>query len=376
MPFGIFDLVGLAVDGKGSAYLTGATKSRGFPVKNAFQPEMAGGGIDGFFLKLTPNGNGLVYSSFLGGGGYEYASHAAVDPSGSLTVAGSTASGDFPISGGVQKARRGQVDMFVAKFSPDGRGLVYSTYLGGYGQELLGALAVDGTGAAYLTGTTTGRGFPVKNAFQKQVAGKGDVFITKLASAGDRIVYSSYLGGTSDEFGRALAVDAAGAAFIAGYTTGTFPLRNAFQKTRKGSYEGFVSKIAPNGKSLEFSSYLGGGGYDMLDAIALDAGGTVYVAGSTESRDFPLKAPIQSVLKGSMDGVLTAIAPDGRTFDLSTFLGGRYEDGLGGIALDADGNIILMGSTNSPDFPIQKAYQKTLAGSKDAVILKYKRSGD
>ena len=374
MPFGTYDLVGLAVDGKGSAYLTGATKSRNFPVKNAFQPEMAGGGIDGFFLKLTPNGKGLVYSSFLGGGSYEYGSQAAVDSTGSLTVAGLTASRDFPVVRGVQKTLRGHADVFVAKFNPDGRSPVYSTYLGGSGSELPGALAVDASGAAYLTGTTTGRGFPVKNAFQNQVAGLGDAFITKLAPDGGRVIFSSFLGGTSDEFGQALAVDVAGAVYIAGYTMGKFPLRNAFQKTRRGSYEGFVSKIAPNGSGLEYSSYLGGRGYDLLEGIAVDELGTVFIAGTTDSADFPLKTPFQSAIQGRYDGVLVMIAPGGRKLVLSTYLGGRYEDGLGGIALDADGNVFVTGSTNSPDFPVRKPYQKTLAGDKDVVVLKFKRT--
>ncbi len=361
----------LIVDGTGAVYLAGVAVSRQFPVKNAFQKTFKGGWSDAYFLKLAPSGKSLVFSSYLGGKGYDSGIAIAVDAAGYVFVGGQTDSRDFPVKNAIQSSSAGRRDVFIAKFTPDGKSLVFATYLGSSGDDALGGLIIDGQGAVYVTGGA-GAGFPLKNPFQKTWGGGGeDAFISKLAASGDKLVYSSYLGGPQSERAQALAVDGSGAAYITGYTNGGFPIKNAFQKSRKGSEEGFVTKVASDGSGLAYSTYLGGSGWDMTFDIAVDGKGAAYVFGSTGSRDFPLKNPYQSALKGRQDAFLIVFAPSGKSLISSTFLGGLYREDWGGLALDSTGGIYVVGTTNSPDFPVLKAYQKALAGDYDAFVLKF-----
>jgi hypothetical protein len=368
--------VALAVDGKGSAYLVGSTSSRSFPVKNAFQTTNNGYN-DVFFLKLTPNGKGLVFSSYLGGSQYETGMNIALDALGNVYIAGMTNSPDFPTRKAYQRTPGGNLDIFVSKFTPDGTSLVYSTYLGTSAYEDIGGLAVDDAGAAYIAGITENRKFPVKNAFQpKYGGGSRDCFITKLSYAGNQLVYSSFLGGSGSETCNGLAVDEAGAAYLTGLVSGPFPIKNAFQKSRKGSNDVFVTKVAPDGSSLVYSTYLGGAGSDGSAGIAVDGDGKAYVGGWTYSRNFPLKNAYQTGLKGSNDGFVTVFSPEGKSLISSTYLGGSYKEGCYAINLSADGKILVAGWTNSLDFPTLKPYQKSLKGDDDGFMLVFKLTAD
>ena len=362
----------LIVDGTGAVYLAGVAVSRQFPVKNAFQKTFKGGWSEAFFLKLAPSGKSLVFSSYLGGSGYDSGIAIAVDAAGSVYVGGQTDSRDFPVKNAFRSALAGRVDVFIAKFTPNGKNLVFATYLGSSGYDTLGGLVVDGQGAVFVTGGAGGT-FPLKNPFQKtRGGGYDDAFVSKLAASGDKLVYSSYLGGPQSDRAQGLALDGAGAVYITGYTSGEFPVKNAFQNVRKGSQEGFVTKVAPDGSGTAYSTYLGGSGWENTFDIAVDGKGAAYVFGETRSRDFPLKNPYQSAIKGSKDAFLTVFAPSGKSLVSSTFLGGSYREAWGGIALDSTGGIYVVGSTNSPDFPVLKPYQKALAGSYDAFVLKFK----
>jgi hypothetical protein len=366
------EVMGMAVDAKGFVYLAGATTSTKFPIKNAFQATARGGPSDGFILKLARSGKSLVYSSYIGGMKWDVGTSVWADASGAAYVGGYTDSPNFPTKKAYQKTLGGLKDAFIAKVAPLGTSLVYSSFLGGAGDEYGLALAVDSAGAITITGITTGRQFPVKSAFQKTFGGgSGDGFVSKFSAAGDSLVFSSYLGGSSYDVAVDLALDANGAVYVVGATRGSIPLKNAFQKTRKGGYEAFVDKIAANGKSLIYSSYLGGRGDDVAYGIALDGTGAAYVIGETGSADFPLKSPYQAALRGSRDCFFTIVDPNGLKLLSSTYLGGTYRDAGYGIALDANGAIYLCGYTNSLDFPLLVPYQDTLAGDMDAFIVKF-----
>lgn len=363
---------GFAVDGKGAVYLTGVALNRSFPLKNPYQDEFKGR-ADAFFLKLAPSGKSLVFSSFLGGGALDAGMAVATDGAGAVYVCGVTESRDFPVANAFQKRRPGAYDVFVAKFTPDGQELTFSTYLGSPHIDVPTALAVDGQGVVTVAGFA-GAGFPLKKPVQRTFGGGVcDAFVSKLSALGNSLVYSSYLGGPEDDRAQALALDAEGAAYVAGYTLGSFPLKNAFQKARKGSWEGFVAKIVPEGPALAYSTYLGGRGIDWPSGIAVDGEGAAYVFGTTSGTGLPLKDPYQNEPRGRRDSFLTVFAPNGKSLILSTFLGGKYEELRGGIALGPDGGIHLAGMTNSPDFPLQKAFQRTLAGEYDAYVLKLKK---
>jgi hypothetical protein len=364
---------GIAVDSAGSAYVAGRTSSTNFPVGPGFQTGF-GGFNDAFVSKLSPAGNTLVYSSYLGGTSPEQGNGIAVDAAGNAYVTGFTDSADFPTSNGFQSVLRGIEDAFVTKVSADGTTKVYSTYLGGSDTKTVEAgnsIAVDAAGHAYVTGTTPSTDFPLVNAFQG-FGGGLDAFVTEFAAAGNSLVYSTYLGGGAVEAGRAIAVGLGGEAYLTGVTTSTdFPTTpGAFDTTHNGgTQDAFVTKVAAGGTTKVYSTYLGGNGFDFGNGIAVNGSGNVFVAGETNSTNFPTKAPLQGFGGGFEDADVTKLTPDGAALVYSTYLGGNNVDTAHGIAVDAAGNAYLAGLTNSADFPTKDPFQ-TLAGQGDAFITR------
>jgi hypothetical protein len=299
----------IAVDGSGSAYVTGQTSSPDFPFKGTpgpFQKSLAGG-IDAFVSKLTPAGNALVYSTYLGGTGDDIGHGIAVDDSSNAYVTGETASTNFPTQGPFQAANVGGVDAFVTKLSAAGDTLVYSTYLGGTGDDIGYAIAVSG-GSAYVTGNTSSTDFKTQGALQGANGGALDAFVTKLSAAGSSLVYSTYLGGSADETGFGIAVDAAGNATVGGQTLSTdFVTTNAYQASSGGGSDAFITKLSADGNSRIVSTYLGGSLDDLARALAQDSSGQIYVAGLTNSADFPVRSAAQAVKGASLDAFVARI---------------------------------------------------------------------
>ena len=235
---------GIAVDASGNAYVTGFTGSTDFPTASPLQPAFGGGPSfgDAFVTKVSASGNALVYSTYLGGSDDEFGEHIAVDASGNAYVTGLTDSTNFPTASPFQAAFGGNRDAFVTKLNAAGNTLVYSTYLGGSADDDSRGIAVDAAGNAYLAGFTGSPNFPTASPIQPANAGGTDAFVTKLNAAGNALVYSTYLGGT--ESGRGIAVDASGNAYVTGQTNSTnFPTVNPFQATKAGSSDAFVAKI-------------------------------------------------------------------------------------------------------------------------------------
>jgi uncharacterized protein (TIGR03437 family) len=293
---------GIAVDGAGSAYVTGNTSSTNFPTRSAYQATYQGGNYDAFVTKLTPAGNALVYSTHLGGSGDDYGRGIAVDGVGYAYVTGQTGSTNFPTQSAYQATYQGahNHDAFVTKLTPAGNALVYSTYLGGSGDDIGYGIAVDGAGSAYVTGQTWSTNFPTQSAYQATFQGlNSDVFVTKLMPAGNALVYSTYLGGSVSNGGTAIAVDGAGSAYVTGLTWSTdFPTQSAYQATNQGYWDAFVTKLTPAGNALVYSTYLGGSGSDQGYGIAVDGAGSAYVTGHTSSTNFPIQSSYQATFQG------------------------------------------------------------------------------
>ena len=286
---------GIAVDGTGSAYVSGVAVSNSFPTKNAFQSTGFGGGAgDAYVAKLTPSGSDLVYASYLGGSGYEFAEHIALDASGNAYVTGATASSNFPTTLNAFQttfhSTTGGFNAFVAKINSSGTALSYSTYLGGTGDDRGFGITVDASGAAYVAGLAGSTDFPTAIALQP-VFGGGirDAFVSKLNPSGSSLVYSTFIGGSGDDEANDIAVDGAGNAYVTGLTTSSnFPNIHPLQSGLKGPYDIFLSKVNAPGTALSYSTYLGGSGGDAGQGIAVDTlGAFVYVAGRTNSTDFP-----------------------------------------------------------------------------------------
>jgi len=343
---------GIAVDSAGYAYVTGYTDSTDFPTVNALQPARSAGGYDVFVAKVNPTGSALVYSTYLGGSADDRGFGIATDSAGNAYVTGQTSSNDFPTKDPIQAANAAYSSIFVAKINPTGSALLYSTYLGGsVGQNSFG-IAVDSAGNAYLTGWTTSPDFPTKNPLQLTYAGNGDAFVAKINPTGSALVYSTYLGGTGNDIARSIAVDSEGQAYIGGATESIdFPTRNPLQLTYSGAGDAFVAKVNSAGSALVYSTYLGGTGHDYLYGIAADRTGNAYITGNTFSNDFPTNDPMQPAKDGNSDIFVTKINPTGSALLYSTYLGGSAgEDGLG-IAVDSAGKVHIAGLTSSEDFP-------------------------
>jgi hypothetical protein len=335
----------------------------------------------------------LLYSTYIGGGGGDIANAIQVDNLFNAYIAGVTNSTNFPTGGppgsppSYQSINKGNGDCFVTEMNPDGTKLVFSTYLGGTGSDTATAMVLS-NGSPTLTGYTTSLDFPTKapvtNAvpFQQNNAGGTDAFVTQLNTTGNALVYSTYLGGSGDDFGLAIAVDTQGNAYVAGSTLSTdFPVTavspaTPFQPHNAGSQDGFVTKVNFNGEALVYSNYLGGSGADVAQGIQVDSHGNAYVTGYTFSSNFPTVNPLQPALAGGADAFVAEVNPTGSALTFSTFLGGTGDDRAAGIALDGSNNIYIVGTTGSTDFPTSSpVFQPSLVGSSDAFVTKLNNAG-
>jgi hypothetical protein len=231
----------------------------------------------------------------------------------------------------------GDGDAFVAKLNPTGSALVYSTYLGGGGQDAGLGIAVDTSGNAYMTGSTSSTDFPTVHPLQPAIGSTANAFVAKLNPAGSALVYSTYLGGSSSDGGQGIAVDTSGNAYVTGTAVSTdFPTVNPLQPASGGGgADAFVAKLNPAGSALVYSTYLGGSSIDKGTAIAVDASGNAYITGSTFSTDFPTVSPLQPAAGGDGDAYVSKLNPTGSALVYSTYLGASEGDQGFGIAVDA-----------------------------------------
>ena len=396
----------IAVDASGNAYVTGVALA-GFPVTagalqsadKAGQPTIDG---NAFVAKLNVSGTALVYATYMGGSGNatpnsgmgDGGTAIAVDANGNAYVTGYTWSSDFPVTpGALQTTNKAAADngsdAFVAKLNPTGSALIYSTYLGGSGSPLTEfeegdfgyGIAVDASGNAYIAGTTSSTDFPVtpgalQTANNEGQSGVTDGFVAKLNATGTALVYSTYLGGNGGPSGLgygdkslAITIDAAGNAYVTGAAGSTnFPVtQGAYQTTNHSPTTAFVTKLNPGGTAVLSSTYLGGSNGAAGQAIAVDATGNIYVAGTTGSADFPVTAgALETTMPGPWDGFVAKLNPSVTTLLYSTFLGGSggsdfvpntsliapIGDTANGLALDSAGDAYVVGSTSSSNFPV------------------------
>ncbi len=419
---------GLAVDSAGDAYVTGTTTSSNFPVTaSAYQSTPKGTGAHVFLTKLDPTGgtgSGVLlplYSSYLSGSFTDNAMALAVDNSGHAYVLGNTFSAtDFPTAGSpFQPTANAATHLFfVSKFDTTATGtasLLFSSYLGGGTPSTgnasppdgvpactlpCGGIALDSTSNAYVTGTTSFTNLNFANAYQSTLKGPSDAFVAKITSAGTGLLYLTYLGGSGDDSGNAIAVDTGGIAYITGTTnstdlvppSSTAGLTQGFQNTNSGTHA-FIAKLSnPTSGTiaLTYASYLGGSGVERGLGIAVDSSQNVYVTGSTTSADFP-KLPVKPLsatscgyaalaaqgqdaflLKASTTTVTNAPTCTTTSLLSSGLLGGSGTERGTNVALNVSGTVLLTGETNSNNFPkSSNALQSVLGGPQDAFLASY-----
>ena len=280
----------------------------------------------------------ISYSTYLGGSDYDFGWSIAVDSSNCAYVVGWTYSSDFPVVASNQAASAGGADIFVAKFSALGNALTYCTYIGGSGDDFATGIAVGSTGVAYVTGYTNSTDFPTTTGALSTVnAGLHDAFVLELSATGKSLIYSTYLGGAGEDYATAIAVDAAGAAYVTGYTASTaFPTTTPYQAANAGSNDAFLVELNATGTALVYGTYLGGTGDDYATAVALDSTGVAYVAGYTTSTNFPMVGSSYQTANAGLTDGFLATFSTAGAAVYTTYIGGASDDLINGVAVVAD----------------------------------------
>jgi len=381
---------GIAVDAAGNVYIVGTTQSLDFPATlGAFQTRLNStiGVSDVFVSKLNAAGSALIYSTYIGGSGFDFGRAIAVDAAGNAYVTGQTGSSNFPTTGGAfQRAIKfiptprpaDPLDAFVTKLNPTGSGLVYSTYLGGVDVEDALGIAVDAAGNAYVTGYTASRDFPTTaGAFSRTSGGGNDAFVTKLNATGSALVYSTYLGGLDNELGARIRLDAQNNAYVMGSTrSANFPTTpGAFDTIHNGAFDVFVTKLNPTGSGLVYSTFIGGSNFDSGQGLAIDGAGNAYVSGGTGSLDFPTTPGAFATTPTGNDIFVTKLNAAGSALVYSTFLGSA--GGGAAIAVDGAGNAYVTGGTSSTVFPTTPDGFRPVfnGGPSDAFVARLNTTG-
>jgi hypothetical protein len=306
----------------------------------------------------------------------------AVDQNLSAYLTGVTLSQDFPLENPFQGQNKGGAEAYVAELNPTGTALVYSSFLGGSGDDIGLDIAVDAEGAAYVTGDTSSPDFPVHNPLQSSFnGGPSDAFIAKIQPRGTGLAFATYIGGSDEDHGFGIAIDFARNIYVVGYSKSTdFPTtRQAFQPTSGGGFDAFVFKLSNNGQHLIYSTHLGGGGDDQGLDIGVDLLGSAHISGSTCSADFPTRNPAQPAPTGQCAGFAARLDPSGSHLIYSTYLGGSFNDFARGIATRTLAGPwvfdYVSGLTCSPNFPISHAIQPNFGGICDAFVTKLGPTG-
>jgi hypothetical protein len=340
-------------------------------------------------------GNGLIYSTYLGGDGIEAGRGIAVDPLGNAYVTGYTGpstSAAFPVTAGAYDVtHNGSSDAFVAKIGPTGSTIVYSTLLGGSNLDEANDIKIDASGNAYIVGTTHDGSpdYPTTvGAFDRTQNGLYDIFVTKLAASGSSLVYSTFIGGSAYDYGHSLAVDTSGSVYLTGHSqTGSSPAypttSGAYDTTANGSYDAVVTKLNSTGTGLVYSTYIGGNADESSYGIAIDANRQAYITGRTSqtgSIGYPttlLSFQPFSYDNGT-DAFVTKFNRLGTGIIFSTYLSGMSTDEGHGIAVDSAEDVYVTGTTydDTTDFPTTVgAFDRTHNGLFDVFVTKIRANG-
>lgn len=365
----------IAVDSAGNTYITGATDSPTFPVSLAGGPN-----FDAFVSEMNPSGTALLYSTFIGGSsgnGDNYGRGIAVNTTGTYVV-GNTSSSNFPALVTIGPA--GGTDVFVAKLGSTGS-TVQLTRIGGSGTDSGNGIVIDSAGAAYIGGETHSTDFPLAGPqIQTTNPAGDDGFVAKLDSNGSVLDYSTYLGGsTGGSLVTGIGLDGSNNAYVAGITVASDfqTTTGALQTTPPGSDDNtFVTAIKADGSAMMYSTFLGGSGTNDALAIAVDSAGEAYIAGDTNSTNFPTVNAAQGTLKGAHDVFVSKLNAGGSALLFSTYFGGTLDDAGTGIALDSFNDVYVTGRTFSSDYPTAGSpFQSSLSGTTDAFVTELSNTG-
>ncbi|MFX1255714.1 MAG: SBBP repeat-containing protein [Promethearchaeota archaeon] len=355
------------LDSSGNIIIVGTTGSSNLSPLDAFQPTYAGGAYDVFIAKFSPDGQSLLYFTFLGGSNDDEGIDVGVDAANNIWVTGFTSSTDFPTMNAYQENNGGGEDAFLTKINVDGQSLLFSTYFGGDGLDRGWRLAVDNSGDVAVAGYTASFNFPTMNAYQASYGGAGewDIIVFKFSSDGQSLLFSTYFGNDEADWAHGIAVDSSGNIVVAGIL-----VVNTVGRA-------LVLKFSSDGQTLHFQEYISGNSGDIAHGVAVDAMDNIIVTGATSSRNFPtVNASQASYGGGSEDAFVTKLDSDGSII-FSTYLGGVSQDRGYYTAVDSSNNIFITGETISSNFPTADAIQTSFGGGQgDAYVTKFSPDGN
>ncbi len=368
-------------DGAEGIYAVGVTDSPNFPVvEGSFQMEFGGGNSDGFMAHISNNGCELIYSTFIGGSARDEGEAVTVINANEVIIAGESNSLDYPVTeDAFQIEHRNDEttrDVVISYLNLENSELVYSTYIGGRSNDAVRAIIPADDGGVIFTGRTMQRSYPTtEGAFQEEVNGHSDIFVTHLSEDGQRLISSTLLGGGSTEIANAVIQDGEGGVVLTGSTQSRdFPVtEGVFQPERGRLSDAFIARLSGDGRELICSSYLGGGTIDEANAIVSDGFGGWIVGGKSGSDDFPFtEGALQTEMHGIYDAFITRVNGDLSRMIYSSYLGGDEHDNIFGITTLDDGDVVVAGYTQSDDFPTTDgAFQERGPGGGDTFITRF-----
>ncbi len=365
----------LAIDSSGNIFITGKTYSSDYPVTEGAYDTTYNGLRDVFVSRLDNNLSSLLSSTFIGGSDNEYAHVLAIDSSGNVFITGRTESSDYPVTeGAYDTSYNGLRDVFISRFDNNLSNLLSSTFIGGSDNEYLDAIGIDSSGNVFVAGGTLSDNYPTTpGAYDTTYNGIKDVFVSRLDNNLSSLLSSTYIGGSGYEDACTLTIDSSGNVFVAGgVKSNSYPTTpGAYDTSYNGDTDFFISKLNGNLSSLLSSTFIGGSGKDYVYAIGIDSSGDVFIAGRTESSDYPTTSGAYDTTNAGGDGFVSRLDSNLSSLLSSTFIGGANDDHAHALDIDSSGNVFVAGWTLSPYYPTTAgAYDTTYNGSWDVFVSK------
>lgn len=369
----------VATDRGGNIYLTGLVDSQDYPVTNGALDTSHNGDIDAFVTSLNPSASELRYSTFVGGSDIDGAVDISITKSGETVISGYTESPSFPtVVGSYDTSHNGNYDVFVTRINDTGSQLVYSTFLGGLGEDRGNAMTLDATGDVVITGSAVSNFPTTQGAYDTTNNGARDGFVSRLSGNGSQLIYSTFVGANGQELAQTIALDDQGNAMIGGSTSSpSYPTTpDAFDSTFNGFIDGFVTVVKNDGSSLLYSTYIGGTQDEIVYKLLLNSEGDLVIAGQTRSSGFPTTLGAFDVTRnGEVDGFVAVLNLTGQGLKYSTFIGGSTFDDVRGMFVDSSDNVYICGSAYSADFPTTfGSFDPNHNGDEDAYAGKFEFS--
>ena len=373
---------GSTVDSQGNIIIVGVTSSTDFPLQNALVETKSAHERDVFVVKLSSDGQNVIFSSYLGAASDNYYTvDVTTDSVDNIIITGSTIDSDFIIQDAYQENKSIGADAFITKLTPDGQNVIFSTFFGGSNDEQIKSVTIDKNDDIIFIGVTSSNEFfPIKNALiENRSTASWDVFLSKVTSDGQELIFSTFYGGTR-AWGPAVILCDSNNNILAGGETDSqgFPVKKAYQKDYGGGvYDSFLTKLSPDGQEISFSTYFGGNGHEGPSSIIIDSKENIFMTGSTSSSDLEVKNAYQSQNNGGWDGYLVEFSPDGQELIFSSYFGGVRNDYSTSIALvpGTNNSFLITGHADSRDLPVKNPLQDTYGGGDfDLFICRFETS--